>query len=140
MIGRLGKDAEVKQVNGKNVINFALAHSEKYKDAQGQLIEKTTWVDCAKWGDSTAVAAYMKKGGEVYVEGTPEVRQYQAQDGTTRSVIACRVGLIQLIGGAPQQQQGTAAPVQQQAPVQQIQLTQAPVAQQFGGNYSEPPF
>ena len=47
VIGRLGKDCVVNTVNGKNVINFTVAHSEKYKDSQGVLQEKTIWVDCA---------------------------------------------------------------------------------------------
>ncbi len=33
VIGHLGKDCTVNNVNGKNVINFSVAHSEKYKDA-----------------------------------------------------------------------------------------------------------
>ena len=41
VIGRLGKDCVVNTVNGKNVINFTVAHSEKYKDSQGALQEKT---------------------------------------------------------------------------------------------------
>ena len=35
-IGHLGKDATVNNVNGKNVINFSVAHTEKWNDAQGQ--------------------------------------------------------------------------------------------------------
>ncbi len=35
VIGNLGKDAVLNNVNGKNVINFTVAHTEKYKDAQG---------------------------------------------------------------------------------------------------------
>ena len=40
VIGRLGKDCVVNTVNGKNVINFTVAHSEKYKDSQGVLQER----------------------------------------------------------------------------------------------------
>ena len=44
-IGHLGKDAIVNNVNGKNVINFTVAHTEKFKDAQGVQKDKTVWVD-----------------------------------------------------------------------------------------------
>jgi single-strand DNA-binding protein len=99
-IGHLGKDAVVNLVNGKNVINFSVAHSEKWKDAQGQPMEKTTWVDCSYWTDKTAVAPYLKKGTQVYVEGQPEVRTYQANDGTTKATLSVRVGSIQLLSSA----------------------------------------
>ena len=44
VIGNLGKDCNVKEVNGKNVINFSVAHSERYKDSQGNQKERTTFV------------------------------------------------------------------------------------------------
>ncbi|HNA91832.1 MAG TPA: single-stranded DNA-binding protein, partial [Chitinophagaceae bacterium] len=59
VIGRLGKDCVVNTVNGKNVMNFTLAHSEKFKDSQGNTQEKTIWVDCAYWSDRTALAQYL---------------------------------------------------------------------------------
>jgi single-strand DNA-binding protein len=68
VIGHLGKDATVNNVNGKTVINFTVAHSEKYKDAQGDRQSKTTWVDCAWWSDRSAIVPYLKKGAQVYVE------------------------------------------------------------------------
>ena len=46
VIGNLGKDAVVNNVNGKSVINFNVAHTERYKDAQGVQKDRTTWVDC----------------------------------------------------------------------------------------------
>src|SRR6478672_6019591 len=62
VIGNLGKDCVVNAVNGKNVINFTVAHTEKYKDSQGNNQEKTTWVECAYWTDRTAIAQYLTKG------------------------------------------------------------------------------
>lgn len=98
VIGRLGKDCVVNAVNGKNVINFTVAHSEKYKDSQGNNQEKTTWVDCAYWTDRTAVAPYLTKGTQVYVEGSPEVRSFQRQDGTAGASLSMRVREVQLLG------------------------------------------
>ena len=99
VIGRLGKDCVVNTVNGKSVINFTVAHSEKYKDSQGTLQEKTTWVDCAYWTDRTAVAPYLQKGTQVYVEGQPEARSFQRNDGTPGSSLSLRVREVQLLGG-----------------------------------------
>jgi single-strand DNA-binding protein len=99
VIGNLGKDAIVNNVNGKNVINFTVAHTEKYKDAQGNQKDRTTWVDCAYWTDRTAVAPYLKKGTQVYVEGQPDVRTYTTQDGRNGASLVLRVASVQLLGG-----------------------------------------
>lgn len=99
IIGNLGKDCVVNTVNGKNVINFTVAHTEKYKDSQGVSQEKTTWVDCAYWTDKTAVAQYLTKGKQVYVEGQPEARSFQRNDGTPGSSLSLRVREMQLLGG-----------------------------------------
>jgi len=98
VIGNLGKDAVVNNVNGKTVINFSVAHTEKYKDAQGVQKERTTWVECAYWTDRTAVAPYLKKGTQVYVEGTPDVRTYQTNDGKQGSALSLRITTVQLLG------------------------------------------
>ena len=98
VIGNLGKDCVVNTVNGKNVINFTVAHTEKYKDSQGNNQEKTTWVDCAYWTDRTAVAPYLQKGQQVYVEGTPEVRSFTRNDGTAGASLSMRVREVQLLG------------------------------------------
>ena len=99
VIGNLGKDCVVNTVNGKNVINFTVAHTEKYRDSQGNNQEKTTWVDCAYWTDKTGVSPYLTKGKQVYVEGTPEARSFQRNDGTPGSSLSLRVREIQLLGG-----------------------------------------
>ena len=99
VIGNLGKDCVVNAVNGKNVINFTVAHTEKYKDSQGNNQEKTTWVDCAYWTDRTAISPYLTKGKQVFVEGTPEVRSFTRQDGTGGASLSLRVREVQLLGG-----------------------------------------
>ena len=98
VIGNLGKDCVVNTVNGKNVINFTVAHTEKYKDSQGNNQEKTTWVDCAYWTDRTAVAPYLQKGTQVFVEGQPEVRSFTRNDGTAGASLSMRVREVQLLG------------------------------------------
>lgn len=99
VIGNLGKDCIVNTVNGKNVINFNIAHTEKFKDTQGNQQEKTTWVECAYWTDRTAIAQYLTKGKQVYVEGNPELRTYQKNDGTSGASLTLRVREVQLLGG-----------------------------------------
>jgi single-strand DNA-binding protein len=113
VIGRLGKDCVVNTVNGKNVINFTVAHSEKYKDSQGALQEKTIWVDCAYWTDRTAVAPYLQKGTQVYVEGQPEARSFQRNDGTPGASLSLRVREVQLLGSKNENSGGGGGSYQQ---------------------------
>ncbi len=98
VIGNLGKDCITNTVNGKSVMNFTVAHTEKFKNSQGQQQDKTIWVDCAYWSDRTAVAPYLKKGTQVYVEGSPEVRTYTKNDGTAGFSLTLRVLSVQLLG------------------------------------------
>ncbi len=99
IIGNLGKDCIMKEVNGKNVINFSVAHTEKFKDGMGNLKEKTTWVECAYWTDRTAVAQYLVKGKMVYAEGTPEADAYTNKEGNAAATLRMRVHSLQLLGG-----------------------------------------
>lgn len=99
IIGHLGKDCVQKEVNGKNVINFTVAHSEKFKNSSGTLQEKTIWVDCAYWTDRTGIAPYLVKGQLVYVEGSPEADAFTRQDGSAGAALRLRVREVQLLGG-----------------------------------------
>ena len=99
IVGNLGGDCIQKEVNGKTVINFNVAHTEKFKDAQGNLKEKTTWVNCAYWTDRTAVAQYLKKGKQVYAEGSPEADAYTNKENQPAATLRMRVQNLQLLGG-----------------------------------------
>jgi len=99
VIGNLGKDCVVNNVNGKTVINFSVAHTEKFRDAQGNQKDKTIWVECAYWTDRTGISPYLTKGKTVYVEGSPEVRTYTTNDGRNGASLSLRVQSVQLLGG-----------------------------------------
>ncbi|HEU4634013.1 MAG TPA: single-stranded DNA-binding protein [Flavisolibacter sp.] len=124
VIGNLGKDCVVNTVNGKNVINFTVAHTEKFRDSQGNNQERTTWVDCAYWTDRTAIAPYLQKGTQVFVEGTPEVRSYTRNDGTAGASLSLRVREVQLLGRKGDNVGGTASSYE--APSAARQETAAP--------------
>ena len=111
VIGNLGRDCIVKEINGKNVINFSVAHTERYKDSQGVQKERTTWVECAYWTDRTAIAPYLTKGQTVYAEGSPEADVYTNKENQTVAALRMRVQSIQLLGGKNNDnQQAHAAP------------------------------
>lgn len=143
VIGNLGKDCMVNLVNGKNVINFNIAHTERFRDSSGQPKEKTTWVECAYWTDRTGVSPYLKKGTQVYVEGIPEVRQFTRNDGTPGSSLSLRVTSLQLLGARDAHMGGEGAqPTQSPASVPQTVMVnaQAPQMQSPDGGDSDLPF
>lgn len=107
IIGNLGKDCIVKEVNGKNVINFSVAHTERYKDSMGNQKERTTWVECAYWTDRTAVSQYLTKGRTVYAEGTPEADAYTNKEGQAAATLRMRVQNVQLLGNNSNESQGS---------------------------------
>lgn len=109
IIGNLGKDCIVKEINGKHVINFSVAHTERFKDAQGNQKERTTWVECAYWTDRTAIAPYLVKGTTVYAEGSPEADPYTNKEGQPAATLRMRVQNIQLLGGGNKDSQGANA-------------------------------
>lgn len=142
VIGNLGKDCMVNMVNGKNVINFSVAHTERYRDSTGVQKEKTTWVECAYWTDRTGISPYLKKGQQVFVEGTPEIRSFTRNDGTTGSSLSLRVQYVQLVGARDGQQvenggasnMGTAQPQTQGSSYQSANDSMASTGDQGAGD------
>lgn len=106
VIGNLGRDAVLNQVNGKSVINFTIAHNERYKDNTGTIRERTQWIDCAFWTDRSTLAQYLLKGKLVYVEGSPVVEMYTSKDGKQGVALRLRVQDVQFIGSPRDNQQG----------------------------------
>ena len=93
-IGNLGRDSVTNEVGGRHVINFSVAHTERFKEQ-----EKTIWVECAYWTEKLGIAPYLKKGTTVYVEGSPDIRTYQTNDGRQGVSLTLRVQSVQLVGG-----------------------------------------
>lgn len=90
--GSLGKDCEVKELqDGKKVINFSVAVSQGYGTNQ-----TTLWVECAKFGDKTAVAEYLKKGTKVYISGEPNLHKWE-KDGKSGTVLRLTIHTIELL-------------------------------------------
>ncbi len=89
IIGNVGKDATIKQVNDKKSINFNVAVNEYYKDKDGNKVEQTDWFSCTIWRkpeQSTEIAKYLKAGTKVYVEGKPKADSYTNKE--TGEIIA----------------------------------------------------
>ena len=82
LIGRLGQDPEIRSTDsGKNVANVSLATSDTWKDQSGQKQEKTEWHKLVMWDRLADLAqSYLKKGSQIYVEGSIQTRDYLKDD------------------------------------------------------------
>lgn len=86
LIGRLGKDPDVKTIgNGSVVANFSIATSDSYKDkTTGEKKETTEWHNIVVWRSlAEIVQKYVHKGDMVYIEGKLRTRSWE-KDGVTR--------------------------------------------------------
>ena len=80
LVGRLGKDPETHTFqDGGKVVNFSLATSDVWRDAQGAKQEKTQWHNIVVHNPALADVAekYLKKGALVVVEGQNETRMWE---------------------------------------------------------------
>ena len=106
VIGHLGQDATVNTVNGKTVINFSVAHSEKYKNKDGIEVDKSVWVSAAYWTDRVNVGMYLKKGTQVYLEGTPEAKTYTNKNNEVIPQLQIKVASLNLLSSSKTQGAG----------------------------------
>jgi|TARA_R110000824_G_C15190344_1_gene674678 single-strand DNA-binding protein len=106
LIGRLGKDVELRQTqNGDSIANLSLATSKKWKDKKsGESQEKTEWHRIAMFGKLADIANnYLNKGSLVYIEGELQTRKWQDKDGndkySTEVVCAGFTGNMTMLDG-----------------------------------------
>ena len=86
LVGNLGKDPEVRDLeNGRAVANFSLATSETYKNKAGERVTNTEWHNVVLWTPLAEIAErFLKKGGQVYIEGKLTTRSWDDQEGNKR--------------------------------------------------------
>jgi single-strand DNA-binding protein len=100
LIGRLGKDPEVKDFGEKKKASFSIATTDSYKNQNGEKIEDTQWHNIVIWGKLADVAGkYLKKGSEVVVEGKLIHRIYETDKGEKRYITEINVNDLLMLGG-----------------------------------------
>ncbi|MGE0588478.1 MAG: single-stranded DNA-binding protein [Cyclobacteriaceae bacterium] len=100
LIGRLGKDPEVKEFGKSKKASFSIATTDSYKNQKGDKIEDTQWHNVVIWGRLAGIAEkYLKKGEEVAVEGKLVHRSYETSKGETRYITEINVNDLVLLGG-----------------------------------------
>ena len=93
-VGRLGKDAELKQAGDREVLEFSAAVDSGYGE------KKTTiWFKVSYWNKADKLLQYLTKGKQVFVAGELSLREYKTKDGESRTSAEVRANSIQLVGG-----------------------------------------
>ena len=156
LIGNVGKDPEVRYLDGNNnpnsgnakVATFTLATTERYRDRNGELRENTEWHNIVAWRNAADVAEkYVRKGTQLYIEGKLRTRSWTDQTGNKRYTTEVTVDNLQLLGRKsdnPGAQDGALRPAQ--GPVgnaAQGQVNNAPqgpayAQPQYQGGYNQP--
>jgi single-strand DNA-binding protein len=107
IIGNLGRDPEMRYTpSGQQVTTFSVATSEKWTGQDGQLQERTIWWRVSAWGKQAEICnEYLKKGRQVFVEGTMVVdpktgqpRIWTGQDGAPRASLEVRALTVKFLG------------------------------------------
>ena len=99
LIGRLGKDPEVKTFGEKKKAAFSIATSDSYKNQKGEKVEDTQWHNLVIWGKLADVAGkYLKKGSEVAIEGKLIHRVYETDKGEKRYITEISVNELEMLG------------------------------------------
>jgi single-strand DNA-binding protein len=87
LVGRLGKDPEIKTFGDKKKASFSIATSESYKNKEGEKVEDTQWHNVVAWGKTAdLVEKYLGKGQQVYLEGKLVHRSYDNDKGEKKFV------------------------------------------------------
>lgn len=101
LIGNLGADPEVKTLeSGTKVATIRLATTERYKDRDGNAQEKTEWHNVVLWrGLAEITEKYLKKGRQVYIEGSLQTRKWTDQSGADRYTTEIVAREMTMLGG-----------------------------------------
>lgn len=101
LVGNLGKDPEVRYMpSGGAVANVTLATSESWKDKQsGEQQERTEWHTVVFFNRLAEIAGeYLKKGAQIYIEGSLRTRKWQDKEGKDRYTTEIVASEMQMLG------------------------------------------
>lgn len=102
LVGNVGKDPETRYMpNGKAVTNFSVATSDGWTDKQtGDKQERTEWHNVVLFEKLAEIASqYLRKGSQVYIEGSLRTRKWQDKEGKDRYTTEIVGREMQMLGG-----------------------------------------
>ena len=110
IVGHLGKDVELRfTAAGDAIANLSVATSESWKDKNtGEKKEQTEWHRCSCFGKLAEICGqYLKKGAQVYIEGSLRTRKWTDKDGQERYTTEIKCDQMKMLGSRPDGQRNT---------------------------------
>ncbi|MCW8209215.1 single-stranded DNA-binding protein, partial [Verminephrobacter aporrectodeae subsp. tuberculatae] len=101
IVGNLGRDPETRTFpSGDQVANVSIATTDRWKDKQtGEMKEATEWHRVNFYGRLAEIAGqYLRKGSQVYVEGSLRTRKWTDQSGVEKYSTEVHALAMQLLG------------------------------------------
>jgi len=100
LVGRLGRDPETRYTSGgQAVCHFSLATDETFKDKSGERQKRTEWHKIVAWGKKAEFAQqYLKKGQEVYVEGSIRSNEWTDKENQKRTTVEIIASDFRFVG------------------------------------------
>lgn len=101
VVGHLGDDPKMRYTpTGQAVTDFRIATNRRWKNANGEPQEKTTWFRVSAWGKLAELCnQYLAKGRLVLVEGEIDASAWVGQDGQPRASLELRARNVRFLGG-----------------------------------------
>ena len=99
LLGHVWTEPNLLNLENKSIMTkVPLATNERYKDADGEIVQDTQWHTLVFFGKlAQYVAEYLKKGSEIAVEGRLKNRSYEDKNGVTRYVTEVIVNNVMFI-------------------------------------------
>jgi single-strand DNA-binding protein len=146
IVGNLGRDPESRSFpSGDRVTNVTIATTDRWKDKNsGEMKEATEWHRVVFNGRLAEIAEqYLRKGSQVYLEGSLRTRKWTDKDGIEKYTTEIRADQMQMLGkregmggGGPSDDEGGGGGGYDSAPRRSAPPSRAPApaaAQRSGG-------
>jgi single-strand DNA-binding protein len=116
LVGNLGRDPELRYTtSGTPVANFTMATTDRWADPAGERKERTEWHRIVVWGkQAEIVGEYLRKGRQVYIEGSLQTREWTDRDGNKRYTTEVRAQRVQMLGRRDEATPASAEPSPEQ--------------------------
>lgn len=104
LVGNMTRDVDLRYVGSSNtaVTDIGLAVNDRRKNAQGEWVEETTFVDVTMWGRTAEIASeYLSKGSPLLIEGRLKLDSWEDKDGQKRSKLRVVCERMQMLGKGP---------------------------------------
>ena len=140
VVGNLGADPETRYLpSGEAVTNIRVATTDRWKDkASGEMKEATEWHRIAFFGRLAEIAGeYLKKGSQVYVEGSLRTRKWQDKEGHDRYSTEIRGDVMQMLGSRAGSGEPRAAPAGADAGDARGEPAARPAAKKPAGKFDD---